>query len=684
MSLFSSMGALLRIERRHIAKNFGRSALVVLLVAVPTAAMVGGSSLLTTVKKTAEDQRHKSMGLADLRLDLRSAANLDDALTMLPPGTHTATLEAGVARVALPGRRLRARHFSAAHEEVETGGLISTRLRISEGRAPNGHNEVALSPRLLEGLRLQLGDSVEINGRPVKITGVAQVPEELLLPVALTSTAIPPAEGRSTLLVELDPGPAATVAAQWASQGGHAMLREHAGRSDAFEALLIFVLGTFGFFEAALVIGAAIAVGMRRRQREIGLLASGGAEVRPMIVALLASTGGLAAVGALIGVGVGAAAARACYPHLGRWTGRDVGAFELPLLFVFAAFGLGILSAVLSAWLPARAAAHLPIREALSGRRPPRSGSGGFLRLGVTLIALGSAGVTIGALMPGKASGLWILGGAITFVLGLGTLSPWILETLAKWAAPLPVHWRLAVRDAGRFRARNGPVVTAVIAGMSISVLLGSLAASVEASAGERRPALAANELRIEGPAAEEVAHVLTSEFGGESSESTKPPGRLVQLGEPVTEALAQGAIDVAAAFPGTSVSAAIFKDQPAANFFQVVLWICVTTGLVVIFVATALSSVESAMDARILHTVGAAPGLMRKHMASRAGYLATLGCVLAVPAGLVPMLGLLRLTASLTFVMPWSTIAVAVAVMPAIAYGGTFAYALLRPPGQA
>ncbi len=65
-----------------------------------------------------------------------------------------------------------------------------------------------------------------------------------------------------------------------------------------------------------------------------------------------------------------------------------------------------------------------------------------------------------------------ILSGAVLGVLGFGALSPWVLEKLGLMAPRLPVALRLAVRDTGRFRSRNGPVVTAVLAGLAASIAL--------------------------------------------------------------------------------------------------------------------------------------------------------------------------------------------------------------------
>ncbi len=172
------------------------------------------------------------------------------------------------------------------------------------------------------------------------------------------------------------------------------------------------------------------------------------------------------------------------------------------------------------------------------------------------------------------------------------------------------------------------------------------------------------------------------------------PPRRnlapwLVRLEQSVTEAQLETARQIAASSVGTSVDAQLLHRRPERVFFQVVLLISIVTGLIVIFVATALTSVESAADARVLHSVGAAPALMRGHLAAHAGYLALLGCLLSVPAGLIPALGLVPLANfPLELAMPWAEVLVCVLGLPAAAYGGTWLFARLsrrslgaRPP---
>jgi putative ABC transport system permease protein len=521
---------------------------------------------------------------------------------------------------------------------------------------------------------------------------------------------------------------------------------------------------------------------------------------------LLLSAAVLAGAGCLAGTAVGLATAATLHPFLDSWNGRLNGTFEVSLPFVAGAFALALLSATLAAALPARAASRLPIRVALSGRRPVTSGSGRGLTLGLVMVTGGVVLMLTGVRSQSDLSGVSILVGSVGALLGFGVCSPWLLGTLGGVAAPLPLAWRLAVRDAGRFGARNGPVVTAVLAGMAISVLVAALLTSIEALMGSGLPLMREDQLLVDGPGAEEVSRALAQAFDaeavaplaaawsagapvlarpdGEGGDVTwialvdrsggddlcralappagaaerdaefdadldagrlvslvprgvgtptlpledgagrriaapgfaihaasdpvqdptlllsaehgrslglrpgPPPGHalvpwMVRLPEAVTEEQLEHARRLAAESVGTVVDAARLHSAPDRAFYRVVLAVCLATGLIIIAAATALTSVESASDGRVLYTVGAGPGLLRSHLAARAAWLAFLGCALAIPAGLVPAFGLLALAnpgLELPFTVPWPEVLVAVLGLPALTWVGAWSCAWLHP----
>lgn len=573
--------ALARVELRALRRNPARSALVAALVAVPVAALAGGGALLETTLPTLAERRAQELGRAALRVDATEACPPDEVLALLP----------GAARVEaiVPGRL----HLGAPASELpalalDVHGLAAGMLRVVDGRAPSAPGEVALSPQVAA----QPGADLVLTGRVV-------APEATRSPLALlapgTSWLGPP---RRWLVDVPDEGAARALAARLRGAGAAVLARHEIAAGDGFESVVLFVVGGFAFFEAALVVAAAFAVGVRRRRREVGLLGATGATPADVTLAIVASAAVLALAGCALGLAVGVAGSRALHPFLDGWNGRLNGPLELSLPHLAGAAALGLGSAVVAAALPALGVARLPVRVALGGRRPVAGSGHGWLRAGVLSLALGLLLLTLAASGSDAAAGVGVLGGSVLAVLGLGACSPWLLGALARAAGPLPLAWRLAVRDAGRFRARNGPVVTAVLAALSISVLVATLVHTVERSTGAAR------------------------------------------------------------------------SDR---GWLLAMVGLCAATGLAVVWIATALSSVESAADARVLRTLGASPRLLRAHAANRAAYLATLGSVLALPAGLVPAAGLLRLAnVELSFAVPWATLIAGLAAFPAATFALT------------
>ena len=85
--------------------------------------------------------------------------------------------------------------------------------------------------------------------------------------------------------------------------------RDRATIQNEAPSVAIVVLGGLALVEAALVASAAFSVSIRRRQRDLGLLAATGAEPRHLAGTVIAEGRLLGAVGALAGALVGMAGA---------------------------------------------------------------------------------------------------------------------------------------------------------------------------------------------------------------------------------------------------------------------------------------------------------------------------------------------------------------------------------------
>ncbi len=754
MTSVTALRALARVEWRQILRHRRRSLLMLSLIAVPVAAIVGGATLLRIAEPTVEEGRAQVMGAAALRIVIAGDRDsLMAARRLLPAQARTAQVFIGAEQVRVPGRRLLGKFLAAEQASFDSAGIARGLVRLIEGRMPANSGEVALSPVLLRSLDRARGGTVTLAyGAARTITGVVVDPEALDAPVIVRTPAVVEDRAEQLLLATLPSELVAPTANRLRRAGFAVSTRDAFGlRGDTMTAL-VFVVGSLGFLEAALVIAAAVAVSLRRRRREIGLLGSVGA-----------TAGGI-----------------------------------VTSMFVSAAL-LGVATAVAAAWFPARHAAGLPIRIALGGRRPVTTPARRWLIAGLAMEAVALALLVLLPRTDAVRSGLAVIGGSGLGVLGFGACSPWLLVALARRAAGLPLAWRLAVRDAGRFAARNGPVVTAILAGMSMSVMMAVLIASVESAIDARPTPYRNDHLVFEGSAAEDVARRAAAEFhavavapvravyahgmpvrvriDGDSTTSRRPdwvacgdaslaraigaetalaefaagallvlepheqtgdlrlvagsdgrvlvspaiarvamsqntvapaylmttaslegrglePGPpprrtlvpwIVRLPHAITEQTLERAQALATELPGTTVDAARLHRAPARAIYYVLLALCLVTGLVVILVSTALTAAESAGDEHVLRTVGAPPALLRHHQAARAGYLALLGCVLAVPAGMLPALGMLTsANIELDFVMPWCDVLLTVFGLPLLAYCVTwrFAGAASQPRG--
>ena len=788
----SALRALFRVELRQLQKNKGRSWLVMLLVAAPVAAIVGASTLLQITVPTVEENRVATMGQASLQVRPVGNLTLAQAREMLPEGVRSTTV--GSSRVYVRSGSLqvatRASHYEPG--ALEPGGLAEGMLVLVEGRAPVEQGEVALSKVLLAHLKKSVGETVLIDEVPCDITGSALVPDSISAAFVLCASQPGQEERQSTLLVEAEDAAAKAFVGRWKKQGYEVVKRAQITGPDGFEQLVVFVIGGVGLLEAALIVAAAFAVGLRRRQREIGLLSATGADRTAIRFALVSSAGALALAGGLLGAIIGAAISALFHPHLDEWNGRLNGPFELVPLHIAAAILLGIISAVLAVAIPSQAASKVAVKEALGGRRPVTSGSSRWLILGGVMVVSALTLLLTSVKMDGKLGAISLLSGSVLGVLGFGACSPWLLDRLAHLAGRLPLAWRLAVRDAGRFRARNGPVVTAVLAGMSISVTVAALLTSLRRMPNFEMDVMRDDWLVIEGLGAEQVARELAGEFtlvasaplaaahsrgrgviaateprSSESAHSSwiacgepellsvlgvvddqpkyhntglvalhdhreahtgasfprmpegtvapeldclhakrlmiapgfvmteeelerlefepgPPPGSrmipwIVRLDQPISREDLDRAEAIAAATSGTTIDAQLLHLSPTRSFYQFVLLVCHATGLIILCVATTLSAVESAADARVLETVGAPPSLLRAVVSARTTYLAILGCVLAIPAGMFPAAGLISLASvSLELVMPWPEILITVLGLPLTAYCGAWLLASL------
>jgi putative ABC transport system permease protein len=511
----SSIRAVTRVAWRGIGRSRGRSALIVVLVMLPVAAMAAVITLISTVSPTPDETATHSMGVAGYQVQMSDADTTTDTLrAALPAGATVEPWTYDLAGLVLPGRTI-----DIDARSLDLNGLAHGMLEITAGRQPQNQQEVAISASVAALAGVGVGDSIELvdDGR-LTIVGLVEDTFDIRRRLVLldASVARESAQGERlgaspSWLVSVPDGVEMPYTADECDFGScpftaYSRYRFSESPDDARTAVI--VLGGFALVEAVLVAAAAFAVGVRRRQRELGLLAAAGAERRHLAGTVLSEgllLGGIAAVG---GVALGVLAIVALSPWLDELVNRRAGPVEISAVFLTLAGGIGLLACFVAATVPARAAARLPVLLALSGRRPPLSPARRLLVVGVVMVGAGAVLTSTGAAMrlsdpQGSMSMILLLIGAICGVIGFGACSPWLVERLEGLGLRLPVAARIALRDTARARSRNGPIVTAILAAFAGTVAVSAYFASSDAEAEANwRPWLRADQLIVQGEAA--------------------------------------------------------------------------------------------------------------------------------------------------------------------------------------
>ncbi|MDM7854704.1 ABC transporter permease [Cellulomonas alba] len=227
---------------------------------------------------------------------------------------------------------------------------------------------------------------------------------------------------------------------------------------------LVAAVTVMALVEAVLLIGPAFAVGARRSERQLALLAASGAERRTLRHVVL--TGGVV-IGLLASV-VAAAAGLAIAAGVRAWQlAHHLWGFpDLRVYWwlVVGAVALGTLVAAAAAWFPARRAARVDVTAALAGRRAEPRARRAVPIVGLAMFVAGAVAATFGA--ANSKTGV-LVAGMLLLELGMVAASGGLVSLVARIAPFAGVAGRLALRDAARQRGRTAPAVAAVIAAIA-------------------------------------------------------------------------------------------------------------------------------------------------------------------------------------------------------------------------
>ena len=503
---------------RDVARSRARSALVLVMIALPVLAVTAALVVQSTQDVSGVESLDRRLGTADARVAVGQGAGavyqdfdpdfgrgsgtsgkelakatLVDVRRVLGAEVPAIEQRQGSLRVTTEKGVGNAEYLETDLADPLAAGLVE----LTSGRLPSGADEVVINAALAAkgyrvGDRLGLVDDasggVEAGASP-RIVGLAESANIRSYPFVagpIASIEQQPTRGHVWLVgggevsweqvrelnaigatvlsraVVTDPPPDSALAPEMDFYGGG---------DDALIAVLVLVV-VMALLEVVLLAGPAFAVSARRQARTLALLAAAGgtpSQARRVVLAGGVVLGGLAAA---LGVLLGVATGWALLPLVQRWSTSWFGPLEVPWLPVLGVGGFGLLSAVLAAIVPAWLASRQDVVAVLAGRRGDRPAGVRSPLLGLLLLGVGVAGAVFGARQVGGGE-LWIAGSAIFAVLGMILLVPVVLVVLASLARWLPLSLRYAVRDAARHRTRTVPAVAAVAATVAGVVALG-------------------------------------------------------------------------------------------------------------------------------------------------------------------------------------------------------------------
>lgn len=510
----------LKIARRRALTSWGRSLLIVVLIAAPITGLSAAAVLLPSTQSTLQERIQGNLGHAQAKLtvvgspgdhvqqgveggydytvsnDAVADSTRIDPRTVLPSGTRVLAIGAGAGVFSTP--------TGSTSLNVVTGeswdpSLDGGPYQLVSGRRPAAEDEVLVSPAALTRLGARIGGTIRLlqpEARTLQVVGtsldrtMAGSPQTVFAATAL----FPPGESAPdsfTYYVPSTPVDWATVErlndvgttvfsrAVLADPPTLPADRDFPAGGWSFNAAATAVIAiavTFAVLEVALLAGAAFLVGARLQQRSLATIASVGADRAVLRRIVTASGVVLGAIGGIAGValGIGGALLVMRITDDGTWSRYPGLHLIWPLLTGIVVFGVVV--GWIAALLPARAASRFDIIRALRGARTPqrvgkRPVAGVLLLVAGIVCTLLGTGALVAALKLPSDTGMWaqlgalalLGGGPVLAQLGIVLCAGLLLRGLTRLLHRAPLPARLAARDTSRNLGRAVPAVASVM-----------------------------------------------------------------------------------------------------------------------------------------------------------------------------------------------------------------------------
>jgi putative ABC transport system permease protein len=456
--------AIFRWSARLFRREWRQQVLVLALLVFAVAA----TSVGVTLAYNAGLRDDASMGTAKGEMTLSGPARTDVAAARRAFGPIE---EIDHQRIAIPGS-LKSIDLRA---EDPHGTYGYPTLRLVSGQLPSRAGEIAMTADAAASFGVHVGDPFVANGVSRRVVGLVENPLDLTDEFALVAPgqANPPAQ--VTILFD---APSQRIDAFRPTAGTIGIGTRSTASKNAIAAAIL-AMETIGLLFVGLVAAAGFAVMAQRRLRALGMLGALGATDSQVRLSMVANGAVVGVVGAVGGAVLGLATWIALAPRFESLVNHRVGRFHLQWWAIVASMVLAVVTAVIAAWWPARAAARASIVSALSGRPSPPKPAHRFAGAGVGLLAGGFACLAFAQRVDERPNALLVITGTIATTFGMLFVGPLFIRGLAAAGRRAPIALRLALRDLARYQARSAAALGAISLAIAIAATVAVSAAAL-------------------------------------------------------------------------------------------------------------------------------------------------------------------------------------------------------------
>jgi len=490
-----------RLARREVRRRWGRTLLVMVLVAIP----VFGMTAITTLVRTAHKSPARVFANQFGNANLVAIGNAPTPTGGWPAGTQIVhgrevsdiglLAPNGVARLA------NVTDFDL-NNPVTNGSVL-----LRAGRFPTTAGEALVSPKIARAFHVGIGDELRLadpawTEHIVGIGVLATNWNDGLLAVrgnelSASRFQSPLDQVQQFTLVRLPGHPSRATLQHYGPDYFNVDTPTGGNTTQAVNWTL--VAGMIALAISGVVISGAFAVGARRQLVTLGQLSANGAGER-LLKRMLSLQGAWSGVlGTGVGLLSGVVTLSLLHGHFNNWIHRDIGPFVWSARDLVAIAITGVLAATIAAYFPARSAARVPVLSALAGRRPLGAVPRSMVPIGAALFGGGVLVLALVAAASRNSGGnglaaAAVLGGLLVLA-GACCVAPVVVASLAHVGRHLRGAGRVAVRSIVRSRARSAAVVMALAAINGGAIAIGTAFASRTKPAGIEAPQMPDNAL---------------------------------------------------------------------------------------------------------------------------------------------------------------------------------------------